>query len=189
MAAGPGHEGLTQVNVGSGENPPNLDPMLPLKNPLLFLPPARIPLRIALSIAPERLLTPLIAALLTHLLRGQPLAGRLAMLAGKRISIFISDLPCELRFRITSGGLASGWNEPVEHTWDVRIRGLFDDFWRMAARAEDPDTLFFQRRLAIEGDTETGLALKNLLDALEYDWPAHVAAVLGPLAALRSRRR
>lgn len=163
--------------------------MLPLKNPLSVLPPVRIPLRIALSVAPERLLTPLIAALFTHLLRGQPLAGRLATLAGKRISIFISDLPCELRFRITAGGLASGWNEPVQPDWDVRIRGAFDDFWRMAARAEDPDTLFFQRRLAIEGDTETGLTLKNLLDALEYDWRAHIAAVLGPLAALRPRRR
>jgi predicted lipid carrier protein YhbT len=180
---------LTQVNVCSGENLPNLDPMLLLKKLFSILPPARIPLRIALGVAPERLLTPLIAALFTQLMRGQPLAGRLTTLAGKRISIVISDLPCELRFRITAGGLASGWSQPVQPAWDVRIRGVFDDFWLMATRAEDPDTLFFQRRLAIEGDTETGLVLKNLLDALEYDWPAHIAAVLGPLAALRPRRR
>ena len=162
--------------------------MLPLKRALSILPPARIPLRLALSVAPERLLTPLIAALFTHLLRGQPLAGRLTTLVGKRVSIFISDLPCELRFRITAGGLASGWNDPVQPAWDVRIRGVFADFWSMATRTEDPDTLFFQRRIAIEGDTETGLALKNLLDALEYDWPAHFAAVLGPLTVPRSRR-
>jgi predicted lipid carrier protein YhbT len=32
----------------------------------------------------------------------------------------------------------------------------------IAARKQDPDTLFFQRRLVIEGDTELGLYVKNL---------------------------
>jgi hypothetical protein len=49
----------------------------------------------------------------------------------------------------------------------------------LATRREDPDTLFFNRRLCIEGDTETGLHVKNLLDALEYDWESHFSAVLG----------
>ena len=41
----------------------------------------------------------------------------------------------------------------------------------------------FNRRLSIEGDTETGLYVKNLLDSLEFDWEAHVRAVLArPLA-------
>jgi hypothetical protein len=35
----------------------------------------------------------------------------------------------------------------------------------LALRREDPDTLFFTRRLVLEGDTELGLALKNALDA------------------------
>ena len=55
----------------------------------------------------------------------------------------------------------------------------------LATRAEDPDTLFFNRRLSIEGDTETALTIKNLLDALEFDWRAHVTAVLGQAAAGR----
>ena len=37
----------------------------------------------------------------------------------------------------------------------------------MAARRRDPDTLFFQRRIVVEGDTELGLAVKNLLDSLD----------------------
>ena len=41
------------------------------------------------------------------------------------------------------------------------------DFLRMARREEDPDTLFFSRRLSMEGDTELGLVVKNSLDALE----------------------
>ena len=39
----------------------------------------------------------------------------------------------------------------------------------IAARKEDPDTLFFQRRLRIEGDTELGLYVKNLMDAIDLD--------------------
>lgn len=159
-----------------------------LRFPPTLLPPVQLPLKLTLRLAPERLLVPLIAALTTHLLRGQPLVGRLALLSGKRVSLLISDLNRELCFRITASGLAESGGQRASAPWDVRIRGTFADFWCMATRAEDPDTLFFQRRLAIEGDTETGLALKNLLDALEYDWPAHVEAVLGPLAALLPHR-
>lgn len=39
----------------------------------------------------------------------------------------------------------------------------------IAARKEDPDTLFFQRRLRIEGDTELGLYVKNLMDAIDLE--------------------
>ena len=39
----------------------------------------------------------------------------------------------------------------------------------MMLREEDPDTLFFNRKLHIEGDTELGLITKNLLDSV--DWP------------------
>lgn len=50
---------------------------------------------------------------------------------------------------------------------DVTIRGNWREFLLLASRQEDPDTLFFRRRLVIEGDTELGLAVKNLLDALD----------------------
>jgi predicted lipid carrier protein YhbT len=40
---------------------------------------------------------------------------------------------------------------------------------QLLARQEDPDTLFFNRELSIEGDTELGLVVKNMLDAVE--WP------------------
>lgn len=50
---------------------------------------------------------------------------------------------------------------------EVRISGDTYDFLLLVSRREDPDTLFFQRRLRIEGDTELGLHLKNFLDAWE----------------------
>ena len=61
------------------------------------------------------------------------------------------------------GGHAGGNRE----RWDLRITGRARDFLRLATRLEDADTLFFQRRLKMEGDTELGLYLKNFLDAQE----------------------
>ena len=50
---------------------------------------------------------------------------------------------------------------------DLLLSASAHDFLRLAQRQEDPDTLFFSRRLSIEGDTELGLVVKNALDALE----------------------
>ncbi len=41
-------------------------------------------------------------------------------------------------------------------------------FLALALRREDPDTLFFTRRLVMTGDTELGLIVKNLLDAIDW---------------------
>jgi predicted lipid carrier protein YhbT len=150
---------------------PPAPPIALLRYPLLWLPDA---LRVAV-----------LARALNHLLRGQPLARRLMALDGKAIRIDISDRPACIDFRIRGERLAAA--DGV--TPDVTIRGRLEDFWRLAVRAEDPDTLFFHRRLSIEGETATGLHVKNLLDALDYDVEAHVRAVLpaplaGPLLAV-----
>jgi predicted lipid carrier protein YhbT len=50
---------------------------------------------------------------------------------------------------------------------DLTISASGQDFLLLARRQEDPDTLFFNRRLAMEGDTELGLLVKNTLDAIE----------------------
>ena len=52
---------------------------------------------------------------------------------------------------------------------DVVFCGNSMAFKTLALRREDPDTLFFQRRLMIEGDTELGLGLKNLLDSIDTE--------------------
>jgi len=52
---------------------------------------------------------------------------------------------------------------------DVSFSATGDDLLLIAGRKQDPDTLFFQRRLKIEGDTELGLEVKNLIDAIELD--------------------
>lgn len=54
-------------------------------------------------------------------------------------------------------------NRPV----DLTIAADIADFYQTARRQEDPDTLFFSRRLTMEGDTELGLLVKNTLEALD----------------------
>ena len=68
---------------------------------------------------------------------------------------------------------------------DVTIRARLADFALLALRREDPDTLFFNRRLTIQGDTEIGLAVKNALDAADWD---RLAAPLRTLLQAVSRK-
>ncbi len=52
---------------------------------------------------------------------------------------------------------------------DVSFAAQLNDLILIAGRKEDPDSLFFQRRLRIEGDTELGLEVKNLMDSIDLD--------------------
>jgi predicted lipid carrier protein YhbT len=133
------------------------------------------PLLLPLRLIPDAVHAELFTRVFNHLLRGQPLAARLPEIDGKSVCIHIRDAATELHFRIEQGRLRPA---APGHA-DVRISGKVEDYWQLATRREDPDTLFFSRRLCIEGDTETGVHVKNLLDALDYDWEAHFRDVLG----------
>jgi len=135
-----------------------------------------LPLSLLLKGLPNAVHSALLARLFNHLLKGQYVADQLHALEGKRLAIAISDTGTELIFAITNGRLARAPGKP----WDVRIKGRLEEFWLLATRSEDPDTLFFARRLNIEGETETGLYVKNLLDGMDFDWRLHVQAVAGP---------
>lgn len=71
---------------------------------------------------------------------------------------------------------------PASAAADVTLTASLRDLYLLAAREEDPDTLFFARRLCIEGDTEAGLAVKNLLDAVDGSpllaWLARVRRIV-----------
>ena len=62
---------------------------------------------------------------------------------------------------------------------DVHFQGQSSDLILVAAQKVDPDTLFFQRRLVIEGDTELGLEIKSLMDSVDLSTlPAPVQFML-----------
>ena len=58
----------------------------------------------------------------------------------------------------------------IEREPDLAFAANLSAFLQLLARQEDPDTLFFNRELEITGDTELGLVVKNMLDAVE--WPS-----------------
>jgi len=96
----------------------------------------------------------------------EPLAaGDFDLLQGRCLRLVIEDLG--LAWNLTRGRLGLQLSEHGQA--DVCIRGNWRAFLLLASRQEDPDTLFFRRRLVIEGDTELGLAIKNLLDSLDPD--------------------
>jgi predicted lipid carrier protein YhbT len=146
----------------------------------IFVLPATTLVSKFARVVPERLHADFVALAVTHFLKGQALAGRLAELSGKRFRLHLDDVSIALTFEITAAGLQSSTHDP-----HVTMRGACKEFVALALRREDPDTLFFQRRLMVEGETETGLHLKNLLDGWEYDVTGHLHATLpSPLARL-----
>lgn len=99
-------------------------------------------------------------------------------LAGRRYAIRVKDLGLSLRFTVTPRGFSPDNGAP-----DLAISASARDFLLLLNRQEDPDTLFFSRRLVSEGDTELGLTVKNTLDAIDPDsvmrqlpWPLARAA-------------
>jgi predicted lipid carrier protein YhbT len=86
------------------------------------------------------------------------------MLLGKKLRIHVRDARLTFDFSWTGAGFvgcAGGMQA------DLTISAGAYDFLQLAQRREDPDTLYFSRRLSMEGDTELGLVVKNTLDALE----------------------
>lgn len=94
--------------------------------------------------------------------------GSLSPLEGKRVLIQVEDLGLQFRFTLQSHKFT-----PIsgEGQVDLIIRATLADFYLLATRQEDPDTLFFNRRLVIEGDTELGLIAKNTMDSLDVPKP------------------
>ena len=85
-------------------------------------------------------------------------------LHGKLICLRIKDAQIALHFTLNANGVTANREGK---TPDLTITAKAYDFIQLAMRKEDPDTLFFSRRLLMEGDTELGLLLKNTLDAME----------------------
>ena len=91
--------------------------------------------------------------------------GEFDVLEGRWLRIEVTDLGMAWSLTRDAVGLRVARNSPV----DVLIRGNWREFLLLASRQEDPDTLFFRRRLVIEGDTDLGLAVKNLVDSLDSE--------------------
>lgn len=106
----------------------------------------------------------------------------LAPLFGKTVRIRVTDAGLDFHFKVSPGGFVACRAGPPS----VMISAGARDFLRLARREVDADTLFFDRKLSIEGDTELGLLLKNRLDALDLTEVLSVPP--GPLRLLSALR-
>ena len=94
------------------------------------------------------------------------LPADMSLFDGKKFEIDVLDAGIKVRF---TANVEKFIDADFFGTPDLRLAANGIDFMRMMMREEDPDTLFFNRKLQIEGDTELGLITKNLLDSV--DWP------------------
>ncbi len=91
--------------------------------------------------------------------------GELEFLESRWLSINVRDIGLLWYTSVVDGRLVVSQQADA----DVSFSADASDLLMIAARKQDPDTLFFQRRLVIEGDTELGLYVKNLMDAIELE--------------------
>ena len=102
---------------------------------------------------------------LLNLLFKEPLQDdEFYFLEGQELGLEVRDLGISVAFTCQKEKLIV---LPAQQP-DAWIRGDAADFIQMASQEVDPDTLFFQRRLIIEGNTELSLAIKNLMDAVDW---------------------
>lgn len=92
----------------------------------------------------------------------------LALLEGRTFLVDVLDTGGRASFTFRGGLFRPLFTQPAAP--DLAFGANLSAFLQLALRQEDPDTLFFNRELSIEGDTELGLVVKNMLDAVE--WPA-----------------
>lgn len=106
----------------------------------------------------------LLVTALNRVLTDQLPADVRRYLLHKKLRIHVRDARLTFDFNFTGIRFAPCSGQGAV---DLAISASAQDFLRLAQRREDPDTLFFNRRLSMEGDTELGLVVKNALDALE----------------------
>jgi len=133
----------------------NLPPALARVMALLPSQPPALALTLALNLALDRILP----------------RDTLAPLRGRWLRMTITDAGLTLDFHLANKGFRSG--RPRGHAIggkpDLTLIARTRDYLALALREEDADTLFFSRRLRMEGATDLGLLVKNTLDAVDWD--------------------
>jgi predicted lipid carrier protein YhbT len=142
----------------------------------LFPPRPTLPALLALPFAliPGPVHSTLLTTALNVLFAGRIQQGdEFGFLRDRVLAIKVRDAKVEYHFRYA--GPAGFVPVQTAQTPDLTIGGTIYDFLALATRREDSDTLFFNRRVVMEGDTALGLELKNLLDGMDPE------ALGGPL--------
>ena len=120
---------------------------------------------VPVKLAPFALKRQVLEQVLSWQFRQALAEGELEFLEGRWLSIHVRDIGLLWYTSVVDGRLVVSQQADA----DVSFSADASDLLMIAARKQDPDTLFFQRRLVFEGDTELGLYVKNLMDAIELE--------------------
>lgn len=123
------------------------------------------PLTLPLKLLPAKAHGLILGGLLNRVFREQIAEGELDFLQGRVVHIKVSDAGLHYALTLRNGSVSEAGDQPA----DLTIIGSVYDYLLLIAGREDPDTLFFQRHLVMDGDTGLGVHLKNMLAAVEAD--------------------
>ena len=121
--------------------------------------------------APNGLQQYVLQRALNYAFKKNSLEGELDFFNGKYLTVAITDIAVEFNVTYRARRLVVSAVNP--HA-DVRFAASSYDLLLIATQKLDPDMLFFQRRLAMSGDTELGLGIKNLLASIELTQQVNV---------------
>lgn len=124
------------------------------------------PLALPLALIPPAAHSTVLVTALNRIFARELADGELDFLEGHVMLIRVSDARISYYITLDNGRLRSAAKGEAH---DLSIEGTIYDFLLLATRREDPDTLFFNRRLRLGGSTELGLFVKNFLDSLELE--------------------
>ncbi len=143
--------------------------MIQATQPGRFLPAFPAALRSVIRRLPVAPPSYMLALALNRLLLPRLDDSTRAELAGRAVELEVSDVGLRCLMLLDGKGFRVA---PSAAPVALRISAAAAIFWRLLQGTDDPDTLFFDRSLVMEGDTEFGLLLKNTLDAIGPIMPA-----------------
>ncbi len=155
---------------------PSREPSRPESGKLLLM-------GLGLSLLPR----PLLQALADHLCglinhRHPALRSRLAQAEGRRFHFCLEDLGFDAVMHIHQNRLSLKLTEKGQITVaDVQLKGQSQRLLELMQGESDGDALFFARDLAVSGDTEALVSLRNALESETIDLKALALDSLGHL--------
>jgi predicted lipid carrier protein YhbT len=166
-------------------------PLEEQRNPFDALPAFPAPLKALVARLPQ-FPPSAAAALLLNLLLGEALTNdRFDEIRGRVVRVEVSDVGLALTVRANEDGLTAMSASAA----DVTITSDSHALAALASGREDADTLFFNRRLVMSGDTELGLYVRNVLEGLDVQHaplqlptPRRLVRALTETFGLRGRR-
>jgi O2-independent ubiquinone biosynthesis accessory factor UbiT len=123
------------------------------------------PLALPLKLLPKRIHGFALSKLLNQVFKQEIQEGELDFLEQRTVHIKVSDASLAYAVSMRERGFVEASSQPA----DLTISGTIYDFLLLITGREDPDTLFFQRHLTMDGDTGLGVHLKNMLAAVEME--------------------